>query len=125
MPPLESMDLVDEVLVWRFLRTDEYNQTVRDTNPTEMNARVVYRSRVFFSSTGTPVGVDGTMALAEAVPLHSLVWEGRKKAWDPSVAQKVLEVTRVVGEASDLKGRHQRYEYGFNYYRGSLPEGVG
>ena len=65
---------------------------------------------------------DATVAVVrdEGVPLMSLMFRGTLSEWTAGEEVSVMQVlTR--NDATDLKGRSTRREYGLAFYRGKLP----
>lgn len=128
MPPVETADLRQAVLVWR--ATGRYDDLGRElvAAPVELPARWTLRRSHAAGPDGTRVAVDATAAVAADVPVGSRVWLGPAADWygtgsgsalGDGVNGKEAEVLEVVtaAAATDLKGRHTRRELGLRFHR--------
>lgn len=126
MPPLEHCDHHQPCLLWEFRYHDGQGDAVVASTPDELDCQWVDRTRFVRGADGQQVQIDATVALTrdDPVPLDSLFFRGTLSDYTTREELTVMQVlTR--NEATDLKGRATRREYGLAFYRGALPTVTG
>lgn len=127
MPPLEDLDADTDAILWEFRRYDGSGDVVVADAPEELTCRWVDRVRFVRGPDGQLVQIDATVAVSGRdgpVPLNSLVFRGTLSGYAAATEQTVMQVVHRA-EATDVKGRAARREYGLAFYRGKLPTVTG
>lgn len=122
MPPLESKDRTQAVVVWVPDGIDSYGQPTWET-PREITVRWVWRQREIGDGKGGTVVLDASVVAGEEVPVDSLLFLGTLEgvggwyeAGSATDDARLCQV-RTSTTTPDIKGRNVRYELGVMRFR--------
>lgn len=129
MPALELLGRHQRAAVWQRTGNDRHGEVIVSA-PTDMKVRWEEGERDVQQGDGTVIRIQGTITPHIELPMGSILWlapdprtdaveqwYGLGSAGDDSGL--MIVVTKDWGQ--DLKGRHNRYEYGLAKYRDTLP----
>lgn len=123
MPAFETMDLVHDAVLWSKTGSDDYNVSLFSTAD-DIKCRWVNKRREITDAKGNVIATDAQITTCEALKVGDVVWKGcindiSGTGSDPAPSGGLMQVI-THGEASDIKGRNTRREYGLMRYEDML-----
>lgn len=123
MPQLETMDMGQAAVLWRFLYLDDHGETIID-EPEEITVRWVRRQTQMLNGKGDPIAVDATVVADIEIPTGSIMWEGELEEYygtgSAGEEDSLMEVV-ASGMVPDLKARDIRRRHGLTFYKNTRP----
>lgn len=125
MPPLERMDLVETIALWEFAGVNEFGEALV-TDPIDIQARWVDAKRRGGGVDSDEIAYDATIVTSTDLIIGSIVWRGSVDSIPGTSEVPESDLFEVVDRriASDLKGRHTRYEMRLARFNNALPTRV-
>lgn len=121
MPPIETVDLVDDAVLWsRTGRDDQGEDTF--ASPVAVKVRWVPSTTIVTTAEGDTVQLVVRAGVDQDVPDNSVMWLGSYSS-KPASGSKVSGLLQVRSKqtARDTKGRDPRYEVGLTFYKRNTP----
>lgn len=128
MPSLEKKDLKGYAILWESTGNHTADGFPIVAQPVQIRVRWEEGNFEMIDPDGNQVRVDVILAAAQQIPLNSMLWEGSEEDLEEEGTGTGLtplsDIYEVVtrSRASDLKGRHTRYEFGLRRYKDTLPQ---
>lgn len=119
MPAVEVHDLKQQVVIYRAAGTNR-DGLATVSAPEELTVRFRAGLNDSFGTDENTVSVNASMVLPEAVPIGSIVWEGR--LCDLPATPTPLYVVVNFSDVPDIKNRHRRKTAQLSFFSDTLPE---
>ena len=124
MPPLERTDLLQQAVVFAFVREDR-NGRFLTAPPVEVDCRFTNKRREVVDSKGNQIALDATITVADPLTVRSLVAPGTLSEFlgtGSGRAEQDYYVVTTEDVAPDIKNREVRYNYGLQRTRATKPD---